>query len=258
MGTAILSAVINKKLVTPADVTVSDISTERLEVLRRQYGVNVTSDNRQAVSGADVVVFSIKPQTVPEVLPELKNTLKPSQLVLSIMAGIRLETLVEGLGHKAVVRVMPNTPALVFESMSVWTATVEVTGKQREMTKAILGAIGNEIVVDDEKYLNMVTAASGSGPAYFFLFVETLTEAAIKTGLSKDIAYELILQTMIGSAKLMRESGKEPAELRQMVTSKGGTTAAALDIFEKGRFKDIVAGALQAAYNRALELGGGK
>ncbi len=135
---------------------------------------------------------------------------------------------------------------------------MEVTGKQREMTKAILGAIGNEIVVDDEKYLNMVTAASGSGPAYFFLFVETLTEAAIKTGLSKDIAYELILQTMIGSAKLMRESGKEPAELRQMVTSKGGTTAAALDVFEKGLFKDIVAGALQAAYNRALELGGGK
>lgn len=258
MGTAILSAVINKKLVVPVDVTVSDISAERLEVLRRQYSVNVTPDNRQAVSGADVVVFSIKPQTVPDVLPELKSVIKPSQLVLSIMAGIRLETLVEGLGHKAVVRVMPNTPALVFESMSVWTATAEVTEKQKEITKAVLGAIGREIFVDDEKYLNMVTAASGSGPAYFFLFVEALTEAAVKTGLTKDMAYELVLQTMTGSARLMRESGKEPAELRQMVTSKGGTTAAALDVFEKGNFKGLVAGALQAAYARALELGGGK
>jgi pyrroline-5-carboxylate reductase len=174
------------------------------------------------------------------------------------MAGITIKTLIEGLEHRAVIRVMPNTPAQVNESMSVWTATPDVADVQKENAAAILRSIGKEIYIEDEKYLNMVTAASGSGPAYFFLFVELLTEAAIRTGLPENMAYELILQTMIGSGKMMRDTGMEPARLREMVTSKGGTTAAALDVFEKRHLKETVTEAVTAAFTRALELGGEK
>ena len=258
MGTAILAAVLEKKLANPGDITVSDIVEDRLTYLRETYGVATTGDNGLAVKGKDVVIFSIKPQTLPDVMEELKISLVPGQLVLSIMAGIRIETMREGLEHQAIVRVMPNTPAQVFEGMSAWTATPEVTAAQKEMAGSILGAIGRETYVDDEKYLDMVTAVSGSGPAYFFLFVEALTQAGIETGLAPDVASELVLQTMTGSAKLMRESGKTPAELREMVTSKGGTTAAALDVFKSGNFNDLVRRAVRAAYDRSIELGGGK
>ena len=258
MGTAILSAVLENKLAMPDDITVSDISEERLSFLNKTYKVQVTSDNKTAVKGKDVIVFSIKPQTLPEVLPALRGTLSPEQLVLTIMAGITIKTLIEGLEHRAVIRVMPNTPAQVNESMSVWTATPDVTDVQKANASAILRSIGREIYIEDEKYLNMVTAASGSGPAYFFLFVELLTEAAIRTGLPENMAYELILQTMIGSGKMMRDTGMEPARLREMVTSKGGTTAAALDVFEKRHLKETVTEAVTAAFTRALELGGNK
>jgi pyrroline-5-carboxylate reductase len=258
MGTAILSAVLEKGLAEQGDITVSDISEERLEFLKGKYGINVTRKNYLAVKGKDVVVFSIKPQTVTEVLPELKGKLLVGQLVLSIMAGIKIKTLYDGLEHKAVVRVMPNTPAQVYESMSVWTATADVSTAQKYSASSILKTIGKEIYVDDEGLLDKVTAVSGSGPAYFFLFVEALTQAAIDIGLSPDIAYELVLQTMTGSGKLMRESGIKPAELRKMVTSRGGTTAAALEVFEKGQFNDLVMKGLKAAYNRSVELGRGK
>lgn len=256
MGTAILSAVLEKGLARPEEITVNDISQERLEYLAEKFGVIVTVDKSQAVKGKDIVIFSIKPQTLPEVLPELKGKLTGRHLVISIMAGIKIKTLEEGLGHRAIVRVMPNTPAQVYESMSVWTSTRAVSDVQRIATGNILGAIGREIRVEEEDDLNKVTAVSGSGPAYFFKFVEVLTEAGIKTGLSPEMSYELVLQTMIGSAKLMKETGMKPAELRKIVTSKGGTTAAALDVFESKGFDDVVASALKAAYDRALELGG--
>lgn len=174
------------------------------------------------------------------------------------MAGIKISTIQEGLGHNSIVRVMPNMPAQVFEGMSGWTTTPEVSNEQKELARSILQAIGREIYFDDEKYLDMVTSVSGSGPAYFFYFVEALTEAGIKIGFSHDTAYELVLQTLTGAGKLMRESGTDPAELRKMVTSKGGTTAAALDVLEDSRFKDLVVKALMAAYNRSKELGGEK
>ena len=257
MGTAILSAAIDKEISKPEDITVSDISGERLTYLEEKYGVSVTGDNSQAIHDKDVIVFSIKPQTLPEVMPELKDTISNRQLVLSIMAGVKIETLVKGLSHNAVVRVMPNTPAQVYEGMSVWTATADVTEEQKKQAESILGSIGRQIYVEDEKYLDMVTAVSGSGPAYFFLFVEALIEAGIKIGLSHEISYELVLQTLIGSGKLIRESGKAPSELKTMVTSKGGTTAAALQVFENGKFNDLVIQAIKAAYDRSIELGKG-
>jgi pyrroline-5-carboxylate reductase len=250
--------VLEKGLARPNEITVSDISGERLDFLKGKYGVSVTGDNSLAVKEKDVVVFSIKPQTVPDVLPEIKGKLNPDQLVLSIMAGITIKTLAEGLEHKPIVRVMPNTPAQVYEGMSGWTATPGVTDTQKALAGSILEAIGKQVYFDDESYLDMVTALSGSGPAYFFRFVEALIEAGVQIGFSYDTAYELALQTMTGAGKLMRESGKSPAELREMVTSKGGTTAAALEVFKNGKFADLVSRAVKAAYDRSVELGGGK
>ena len=256
MGTSILSAIIDKDLAKPADITVSDVIEERLEYLKKTYGVVVTPDNASTIDGKEVIVLSVKPQTLPEIRPELKGKVSSGQLIISIMAGIKISTIREGLGHDSIVRVMPNMPAQVFEGMSGWTTTPEVSKVQKELAKSILQTIGREIHFDDEKYLDMVTAVSGSGPAYFFYFVESLTEVGVKIGFTRETAYELVLQTLIGAGKLMRESGTDPTELRKMVTSKGGTTAAAFDVLEEGKFKDLVVEALMAAYNRSKELGG--
>lgn len=256
MGEAMLSAILERKLSAPGDIFVSDVNEERCHYLTQEYGVKVTLANRSAVAGGDVIVLAVKPQSLNGVMADLKGHLKPSQLVLSIVAGARIETLRRGLNHNAIVRTMPNTPAQIGEGITVWTSTNEVTRQQKEWAGAILRTIGQEIYEDDEKYLDMATAVSGSGPAYFFLLVEALVEAAVSIGLSRDSAEKLVLQTMIGSGQLLKTSGKSAAELRRAVTSPGGTTAAALAEFEKGGFADLVTKAVNAAYRRATELGG--
>ena len=256
MGEAMLSAILKKRLSLPKSVSVSDISEARRQHLKQKYGVAVTSDNRLALKGGEVVVLAIKPQNLAGVMNELSGQLKPAQLVLSIIAGARLDTLCRGLAHRQVVRVMPNTPAQISEGMSVWAATAEVTGRQKKWAGSILGAVGKEIRVDDEKYIDMATAVSGSGPAYFFLFVEVLTEAAVHIGLPGSTARELVLQTMLGSGHLILKSGKTPAELRRMVTSPGGTTAEALAELDRGGFNSLITKAVEAAYNKAKSLGG--
>jgi len=255
MGEAMLSAILEKGLSTPETVCVSDIRGERRHYLKGKYGVLVTESNREAVASKDVVIFAVKPQNLAEVMAELNGCLKPTQLVLSIIAGARINSLCQGLSHSRVVRAMPNTPAQIGAGISAWTATAEVTEEQREWARAILGAMGKEIYFDDEKYLDMATAVSGSGPAYLFLLAESLVDAAVHIGLPRDAAEELVLQTLLGSAQLIQESGKTPAELRQNVTSPGGTTAQAMQVFEEGGFSDLVMQAVRAAYNRAKELG---
>jgi len=255
MGEAMLSAVLDKKLSLPQDITVSDVNPERRQYLKEKYSVSVTGDNSEAVKQAEVIVLAIKPQSLPEALPGLKGRLKPSQLVLSIIAGARIATITAGLGHKPVVRVMPNTPARIGQGMSVWTATADVSKKQKEWAGAILGAIGKEIYVDDEDDIDKATAVSGSGPAYFFLFVEVLTEAAIEIGLPRPVAETLAVQTALGSAQLIEQSGTPPAELRRMVTSPGGTTAEALKVLEQGGFAGLFKQAVRAAYDKAKSLG---
>ena len=255
MGEAMLSALLDRGLTTPADVRVSDTREERRQELRQKYGAEVTGDNRLTVEKGDVLVLAIKPQNLAEVMAELNGQLQPNQLVLSIVAGARLNTLCQGLNHRHTVRSMPNTPAQIGEGITVWTATDVVTGQQKKWAGAILGAMGKEIYVDDEKYLDMATAVSGSGPAYFFLFVESLIEASMNIGLPRDLAEELVVNTMLGSGHLIQKSDKTPTELRQMVTSRGGTTAEALSQFEKGGFSKLVTQAVAAAYNKAKELG---
>jgi pyrroline-5-carboxylate reductase len=256
MGEAMLSALLQKNLVTFDGVTVADIKPERRCDLEGRYPVRVTESNQQALLGAEVIVLAVKPQNLAEVMAELSGQLKSTQLVLSIVAGARINTISRGLKHNRIVRAMPNTPAQIGEGISVWTATTEVTKKQRAWASSILGAMGREIYVDDEGYLDMATAVSGSGPAYFFLVIESLVDAAVEIGLPRQMARELVLETMLGSGHLMAKSGKEAAELRRLVTSPGGTTAAALLHLEKGGFSRLLIGAVKAAYDKARKLGG--
>ncbi len=256
MGEAILSAVLDKGLSTPQSISVSDTARARRRHLEQKYGVAVTGSNRQAVDSADVVVLAIKPQHLAGVTAELNRQLTPEQLVLSIIAGARIDTLCQGLNHRCLVRAMPNTPAQIGQGISVWTATPEVTGSQKESAASILGAMGKEIYVDDEKYIDMATAVSGSGPAYIFLFMESLVDAAVDIGLPRSMAEELVLETLLGSGHFAQGSDKTLAELRRMVTSPGGTTAQALLHLEKGAFSELVKQAVRAAYDKAKDLGG--
>ena len=256
MGEAMLSAILDKGLSTPQAISVSDVDEARRQHLEQKYGVAVMSDSRQAITRGDVVVLAVKPQNLAEVMAELSGQLNSAQLVLSIVAGARVNTLCQGLNHSCVVRAMPNTPAQIGEGITVWTATSEVTELHRGWAGSILGAMGKEIYVDDEKYIDMVTAVSGSGPAYIFLMVESLVDAAVHIGLPQDMAQELVLQTLLGSGHFIQRSGKPPAELRRMVTSPGGTTAEALLRLEEGGFSELIRQAVSAAYNKAKRLGG--
>jgi pyrroline-5-carboxylate reductase len=255
MGEAILAALLEKRLCKPADITVSDISDSRCQYLKKKYRVAVTLDNQEAVKDRNVVVLAVKPQNIMEVLADLKGHLKPEQFILSIAAGVKINTISQGMGHRRIVRSMPNTPAQIGLGMSGWTATKEVTAAQKKLARNILGAMGREIYFDDEKYLDMVTAVSGSGPAYFYLFAESLIDGAVALGLKQQDAETLVLQTMLGAAHLANNSSKTPAELRHDVTSKGGTTERAIEAFEKSDLPGIVAKAVRAAYQRAKELG---
>ena len=255
MGEAMLAAILEKGLSTVDNVTVSDISESRRRDLKQKYGITVTGDNRRAVSGSEVVVLAVKPQQLAEVMSEINDCLDASQLVLSIVAGATIGTLCRGLGHDCVARVMPNTPARIGEGISVWTATNGVSKEQQNQVAAILSAMGRQVHVTDEHYLDMATAVSGSGPAYVFLFAEALTSAAVDIGLPGDMARALALETILGSARFMQGSDRSPAELRRMVTSPGGTTAAALARLEEGRFIELISRAVKAAYQRAKELG---
>lgn len=255
MGEAIIASLLNKKVVSPAEVVVSDINLERLDYLYEKYGVNTTGKNVLALNEADVVLLAVKPQILATVMEELKGKLKYSQLLLSIVAGAGTEKLRNGLDHKKIVRSMPNTPAQIGEGMSVWRATKEVTKLQKGQTRSILRVMGQEIEVSDEKYIDMATAVSGSGPAYVFYFIESFISAAEKLGWTTQDAEKLVMQTLQGSVHLLIKSGSRPAELRKAVTSPGGTTAAAIGQLEKENFRNIVGRAVEAAYNRAKELG---
>lgn len=255
MGEAMLAAILEKGLSTAGNVTVIDISETRRRYLKQKYGITVTVDNRQAVVESDVVVLAVKPQQLAEAMSGLSGRLHAVQLLLSIVAGAAIGALCRGLDHNCVARVMPNTPAQIGEGISVWTATAEVSKEQKAQVGAILGAMGRQVYVNDERYLDMATAVSGSGPAYVFLFTEALTSAAVDIGLPDDMARELALETVLGSARFMQGSDRSPAELRRMVTSPGGTTAAALTRLEKGQFTELIKQAVRAAYERARELG---
>jgi len=253
MGEAMAKCLLNKKMAGPQDVVVSDVSPVRREVLNREYGVSCLADNREAVKNADLIILAVKPQNLPQVMDEIKG-LAAEQLVLSIVAGATLSSLCRGLDHSSVIRAMPNMPAQIGEGMTVWTATTETEPRQKRLAQTVLGALGKEIYVADEKYLGMATALSGSGPAYVFLFIEALIDAGVHIGLPRDMAQALVIQTVLGSTHTVEKTGKHPADLRNMVTSPGGTTTEGLLQLEKRRFRSLILEAVAAAYKKAKRL----
>lgn len=255
MGESMIAGLLKERLVPAEQIIATGRREERLSELHETYGVRITSDNRAAAHDADVIVFALKPQTLPKVLPHLRGAIHPENLVVSIIAGATIASFRETLDHAAIVRSMPNTPAQIAEGMTVWTATEAVTERQRETTATIFGALGKEIYVDDEKYMDMTTALSGTGPAYCFLLLEALVDAGVHMGFPRRVAEELVLQTMKGSVLFGMQSGKHLAELRNMVTSPGGTSAEALHALERGGLRTVMADGVWAAYRRAQELG---
>jgi pyrroline-5-carboxylate reductase len=255
MAEAMIAGLLRGKLVDPARVVASHPRQERREHLEREYGIKTVASNVDAVTGADVILLGIKPQMLAKVGREIGPHLRRGQLVLSVLAGATTAALTGILGHDQVVRSMPNTPARLGRGMTVWYATPETTDAQREQAAALLGALGKQLEVDDEKMVAMATAVSGTGPTYVFLVMEALIDAAVHLGFPRHIAHDLVIETLEGSTVFAKQSGMHPAELRNMVTSPGGTSAAALHELESGRLRTVLSEAVWAAYRRTVELG---
>lgn len=259
MAEAMISGLLRQKLAKPENLNASDARRERADELKGRYGVNPFTDNNQAAEGVDVVVLSVKPQRLTEVLKGLKSAVPQNALVLSIVAGATLSKISNGLAHNAVVRSMPNTPAQISQGITVWMASPGVSESQKEIASTILGALGEEINVDDENYLDMATALSGTGPAYVFLFMEAMIDAGVHLGFSRRISEQLVIETIKGSVSyyeaINEKNGVHVAALRNQVTSPGGTTAEAMYFLEKAGFRTAISRAVWAAYQRSMELG---
>lgn len=255
MGEAMIKGMLAQKLTNPDQITASDPIAARREGLSGAYGIHTLADNLQAVDGASIVVLSVKPQIFEKVVPVLAGQLADSTLVLSIMAGVSLQAIQHGLQHERVVRSMPNTPAQVNMGVTVWMPSAAVTEEQKQQTAALLGALGEQIQVDKEDFIDMQTGLGGSGPGFVFLILEAMIDAGVQMGFSRADAQTIALQTVAGSAELMRQSGEHPAELRNKVTSPGGTTAAGIYELEKGGLRTVITNAVLAAYHRSQELG---
>ncbi len=258
MAEAMVASLIERGGLPGEHVMMSGPRPHRLERLHEKYGAKTTTENRKAVEGTSVVVLTVKPQSLAEVLDDLQSSIPQQALVVSIVAGANLSTIADGLKHPAIVRAMPNTPGQVGAGITVWTKTSAVTDKQSEHAKDLLRALGKEIEVEEEDYLNMATALSGTGPTYVFLFMEAMIDAGVHMGFPRRIAEELVLETIRGSLIYYEHSASHPARLRNQVTSPGGTSAEAIYYLEKAGFRTGLARAIWAAYERSVELGEGK
>jgi len=259
MAEAMIHGLIRCQVAQPQSLLAAGPRQERLDQLHQKYAIPVYLDNPQAARQADVVVLSVKPQRMDRVLTGLKGAISPSALVLSIVAGAAIGKISRGLGHPLVVRSMPNTPAQIGEGITVWTASSGVSDEQMAMTRSILGALGEEVFLEEEYYLDMATALSGTGPAYVFLFMEAMVDAGVHLGFPRRIAERLVAQTVRGSVDYynLRDDPVHLARLRNEVTSPGGTSAAALYYLEKAGFRTAISRAIWAAYERSIELGKG-
>ncbi|MBA2718601.1 MAG: pyrroline-5-carboxylate reductase [Chloroflexi bacterium] len=255
MAEAMIAGLLRGELVAPDQIVASHPRPERRDHLRAEYSIQVVADNLAAIDGADVVLLGIKPQMLGKVGREIGPHLKRGQVVLSVLAGATAAALTGTLGHDQVIRAMPNTPARLGKGVTVWYATPKTTEDQRAQAAALLGALGTQIEVDDEKMVAMATAVSGTGPTYVFLFMEALIDAAVHLGFPRHVAHDLVVETIEGSTLFAKQSQMHPAELRNMVTSPGGTSAAALHELESGRLRTVLSEAVWAAFRRTIELG---
>ncbi len=259
MAEAMIAGIIRHRVSLPEQIIASGTRPNHMQDLEKRYGISATIENVDAVEHADVVILSVKPQHLKTILPELCGKIKPSSLVLSIIAGATLDQICGELDHKHVIRSMPNTPAQIGEGITVWTAAHDVSEEHKEIAQKILGALGDEIYLEEEYYLDMATALSGTGPAYVFMFMEAMVDAGVHLGFPRRIAEKLVAKTLRGSVDYYQqdENPVHLARLRNQVTSPGGTSAAALYYLEKAGFRTAISRAIWAAYERSLALGKG-
>lgn len=258
MAEAILTGVLRDGVSAPAEITVADIIAPRLDELRERHGIAVTRDNAEAADGADLVILAVKPQNLLEVLDGLSGAVAERQTVLSIVAGATIGVIANRLNRQTIVRAMPNTPGQLGEGVTVWTATESVGADARALAGQVLAALGKQFYVPNEKLIDVATGLSGSGPAYVFLFIEALIDAGVYLGMSRDMAREVVTQTVLGSAKMVESSDLSPSALRDQVTSPGGTTAEGLLAIEEAGFRSAVMNGVIAAYEKSAALGQGK
>jgi pyrroline-5-carboxylate reductase len=254
MAESMIAGLIDRGLVQPRQVLASHPRSDRREALIRKWGIAALESNADAAASSELVFLTVKPQALTAVASQLHGRLTPNQVAISVVAGASIDTLKRGLGHNAIARVMPNTPAQIGQGMMVWHATPEVAESQRERIRIVLGALGEELLVDEEKYVDMATALSGTGPTYVFLMMEALIDAGVHMGFPRRIAEQIVLQTVSGSVEFARASKKHMAELRNMVTSPGGTSAEAIYQMEKGGLRTVLSRAVYAAYQRTQTL----
>ena len=255
MAEAIIAGLLADRAVEAGTLVASHPRRDRRDALAERHGIRPVSANREALAGAEVVVLAVKPQMLGRVMRELRGELAANQVVVSIVAGATIRTLVDGLQHAAVVRAMPNTPSQIRRGISVWSASEACSARQRDLARGVLRALGDERQVDDEAFVAMATALSGTGPTYLFSVMEALIDAGVHLGFPRELAHDLVVETLIGSAEFAQRSELHPAQLRNAVTSPGGTSAAAIYELEKGRIRTVLSDAVWAAYRRTLELG---
>ncbi|MDM7924320.1 MAG: pyrroline-5-carboxylate reductase [Pyrinomonadaceae bacterium] len=260
MGESMVAGLLRKGVVDPQNISASHPRESRRDELKEKYGIAAYASNAEAARSVaehenSVVVLCVKPQRLGKVFADLDGVLHPNDLVISIIAGAHIEKLAEELGTAKVVRAMPNTPSQIGAGITAWTCTEAVGETDRGHVKEILSALGKELFVETENMIDMATSLSATGPTYIFMVMEALTDAGVHLGFSRDMAKELVQETMLGSVKFAMESHKHPAELRNMVTSPGGTSAEAIYQMEKGTLRTVLSKAVYAAYKRAVDLG---
>jgi pyrroline-5-carboxylate reductase len=256
MAEAIIKGILNAAVYKPENIIVSDVRQERLDFLAKTYDVKPVENNKALALNVDILILSVKPQNITSVLEGIKDSLKADTLVISIAAGVNVARITGILGDAAIIRVMPNTPALVGQAASALFANDKARPMLKK-AKAIFSAVGKVVSVEDEALIDVVTAVSGSGPAYFFLMMEEMIKAAVELGLPEEMAKKLVFQTAKGAALLAEDAdqyGESPTQLRQKVTSPGGTTEAALKVFAEGNFSQLVSKAIKCACERSKEL----
>jgi pyrroline-5-carboxylate reductase len=256
MGEGIVQGLLARGAVAPADISVCELIDARRRYLVERYGVSAGESATGVVRNAATLVIAVKPQDFHTLAEQLAGNLDASQLVLSIMAGVSITTLKRELGHDRLVRAMPNTPGAIGQGFTAWTATGAVTEAERARVSTVLEALGRSAYFADEKYLDMATAVSGSGPGFVLLLIEAVVEAAVLLGIRRDVATEMALQTFSGTALYAQQSDQHLAALRNAVTSPGGTTAAGLQVLERAGVRGAIADAIVAACERSRALGG--
>ncbi|MGI8555944.1 MAG: pyrroline-5-carboxylate reductase, partial [Pyrinomonadaceae bacterium] len=260
MAESMIAGLLRKNLVAPAQIAASHPRANRREELTAKYGIKVFQSNAEAVEAVrenenSIVALCVKPQRLGGVLDELKNVAAANQVILSIIAGAKIELLSEELANEKIVRAMPNTPSQIGAGITAWTCTEVISETERAQIKAFLTALGKELYVEPENMIDMATSLSATGPTYIFMVMEALTDAGVHLGFSREMSKELVQETMLGAVLFAMESHKHPAELRNMVTSPGGTSADAIYQMEKGGLRTVLSKAVYAAYQRAVALG---